>query len=172
MAFRSGQWRKPQKAAPSVQEARLLLEGWCARAERSPRQVRDKLRRLNVPREQWDDHLEHLRAEGYQDDLRFARAYVNDHLFLQHWGPEKIRYGLRIEAIDEGKASQALAAVADADWLAALEKVLRQRLGEPPYPRLDPEAYGGLLRFVLQRGFTSPQLKTTLEAGRVDPTAV
>jgi regulatory protein len=166
MAFRSGSWQKQKRAAPSVQEARLLLEGWCARAERSPRQVRDKLQRLNVQQDEWEEHLEYLRTEGYQDDGRFARAYVRDHLFLQHWGPVKIRYGLRMEAIEEAVSGEALAAIAAEDWLAALEKLLRQRLGEPPFPRLAAEEYGALSRFILQRGFTSQQLKAVLEGGR------
>lgn len=78
----------------SLDELRAKAEHYCARAERCPLQVRQKLYQWGADSDTQRTILTHLEEQGYVNTERFCRAYVHDHYLLNHWPVEKIRAGL------------------------------------------------------------------------------
>ncbi len=78
----------------STDELRAKAEHYCARAERCPLQVRQKLYQWGADEEQRQSILAHLEEQNYIDTARFCRAYVHDHYRINRWPVEKIRAGL------------------------------------------------------------------------------
>ena len=69
------------------------IRHWCARAERSPQQVRRKLSDWGAA-DQYNHVLDELLEEGYVNPARFADAFTHDHLTFRNWGPAKILWVL------------------------------------------------------------------------------
>ena len=100
------------------------IRNWCARAERSPQQVRRKLADWGAA-DQAGRVLDTLIEEGYVDPARFAEAFAHDHLTFRNWGPAKILSALtQVHRIPGDLARRALAkqgegAIDEADFRAA-----------------------------------------------------
>lgn len=85
------------------------IRNWCARAERSPQQVRRKLADWGAA-DQAERVLDALIEEGYVDPARFAEAFAHDHLTFRNWGPAKILSALtQVHRIPGDLARRALA---------------------------------------------------------------
>ena len=69
------------------------IRHWCARAERSPQQVRRKLADWGASG-QADRILDALLDEDYVNAVRFAEAFTHDHLEFRNWGPRQDSLGL------------------------------------------------------------------------------
>lgn len=84
------------------------IRHWCARAERSPQQVRRKLSDWGAA-DQYNHVLDELLEEGYVDPARFADAFTHDHLTFRNWGPAKILSALtQVHWISGDEARRAL----------------------------------------------------------------
>ena len=85
------------------------IRNWCARAERSPEQVRKKLHDWGAG-DQSDRWIAALQEEDYVNPKRFAQAFVHDHLEFRNWGPAKIMSALtQVHRISGDQVRQALA---------------------------------------------------------------
>jgi len=92
----------------SPDELRAKAEHYCARAERCPLQVQQKLYLWGADSSTIDDIVAHLEAHHYLDTARFCRAYVHDHYFLNRWPVPKIRAGLYQLRLPSDDISEAL----------------------------------------------------------------
>ncbi len=136
------------RSVESKKDVSSKIRHWCARAERSPAQVRRKLSAWGESASA-DTLIDALMKEGYLDERRFAEAYAIDHVRLKGWGPLKVLAGLRMEhGIGDSVAEMALAALSDVDVLEAGKRAVRKRrqvrIGE-----IASETVGALMR----RGF-------------------
>lgn len=140
--------RRSFRAVDSKKDVSSKIRHWCARAERSPAQVRRKLL-------SWDEAkladglIASLKDEGYLDERRFAEAYAADHIRLRGWGPFKVLSALRVEhGIPDSLAEGAIARISDHDVLEAGRRAVRKRRqGRSDEPVAD--TIGALMR----RGF-------------------
>jgi len=93
-----------------------------------------------------------LEKQRFVDDVRFARAYVQDKFRFRHWGKLKIEQQLRLKQLPASVIAEALAALPDESYDEACLTLLRQKdksLKEPdPYKRR-----AKLCRFALGKGF-------------------
>ena len=89
----------------------------CAKSEQCEADVRRKLAEWEQDDAAADRIVERLRAEGFVDDERFCRAFVEDKWRFNRWGRTKIRMALRMKGMDGAPADEALAAVDDNDNL-------------------------------------------------------
>ena len=112
------------------------LEALCARGEHCEHELREKMRRWQLPESAADSIIEKLRREDYINDGRFARAYALDKLQLPE---EVIRQAL--EEIDDEEH--------EAVRQALIEKKNREIKDKDPYTRK-----AKLQRFLYSRGFS------------------
>jgi regulatory protein len=104
-------------------EVRAQIIRFCARRERSQREVLDKIRELQAP-SQW---LEELQEEGWWNQERFAKAYAFDQWNLHHWGKEKISQGLRAAGVDSGLRQQVLNNLPQEEYLQKLKRLMQRK---------------------------------------------
>ncbi len=119
---------------------------------------REELRRRLLAKEH-EEHaveeaLERLAADGFLDDVAFARSYVADKRRLQSWGAERIARGLRQLGVDRTVIDEALGAGGGeegAELDRALALLRRRGAPEQPLEAARRRAFQALQR----RGFSS-----------------
>ena len=121
------------------------------RRDRTVEEVRRYLAGRGIDEVAIEAATQELTEQGYLDDARFARLFVQDKRELEQWGSERIRRGLQARGVDRELVAEALAG-ADSeseDGVRALE-LLRRRFPDPPCDRRQRERALGVL---LRRGY-------------------
>lgn len=98
-----------------------------------------------------------LKAEGLQDDGRYAEAYVHQRV-ARGYGPVRIAYELRERGVAKALVEPLLAAP---DWLERVGAARRKKFGAPAPQDLEERARQ--TRFLHHRGFTSSQIRNALK---------
>jgi regulatory protein len=138
--------------APAADPRALeLAYRYLNRRERTVEEVRRYLSDRDLDGASVQEALQELIEQGYLDDARFARLYVQDKRELEQWGSERIRRGLQTRGIDRDLAAEALQAVEGeaGDCQRAID-LLRRRFPERPSDRRSRERALGVL---VRRGF-------------------
>lgn len=110
----------------TYKEAYIKAGALCARAEKAPIEIEQKaVRDWGLEREEAQRLVEELKHEGFINEERYARAFVNDKFKFAHWGKTKIAAALRQKGIDSEMINNALAEVVDEEAeLQALKQIL------------------------------------------------
>lgn len=136
----------------SPAEALNKAAAYCTLCERCTSEVSNKLTAWGIAPAGQQNIIERLQSEGFIDEGRYCRAFVNDKVRFNHWGRIKIVAALRekrlptediaaaIEQIDENEYTQALQAV-----ISLKQKELK---GKDDYA-----ARQKIVRFAASRGF-------------------
>lgn len=126
----------------------------CARAEHSAGELRKKMARWRLPRQDADRVIDFLYDNAFIDDARFAHAFVNDKVAFDLWGRIKIRQALRLHGIDSETIAAALDDVDSELYRHNLDTLLQQKAKltteTDPYKRKT-----ALYRFAASRGYES-----------------
>ncbi len=128
--------------------------GLLARREHAEREIKHKLLLRGYGREDVEDVIAGLKAEGLQDDARYTAAYIHARI-SKGYGPVRIAQELRQRGI-AGDLVELSMAAADIDWRERLEAARSKRFGE----RLpaDDKEQARQARFLHYRGFTTEQI--------------
>jgi regulatory protein len=103
-----------------------------------------------------EEEVQKLAEEGLQSDSRLAEAFIRGR-FNRGQGPVKIKAELRGKGINEYIISAAFDSH-EVDWFQQISDVARRRFGDKPPVDVKERAKRG--RFLLQRGFTSDQIRS------------
>ncbi len=144
------------------QEAYLTLTALCAQAEHCQWEMTEKMRRWELSEEAQARIMQRLVKEHYVDDLRFARAFVNDKIRYNKWGRRKVEQALWQKHIEEDIRQQILDEVDDEAYLSVLRPLLKQKR-RTIKAQSDYEMNQKLMRFALGRGFTFDIIKQCLD---------
>ena len=127
----------------------------CSQSERCPGDIFTKAQSWGLTEPEAARLVGYLTSEGFLDEARFARAFVNDKFRFEQWGRVKIRYALRAKGIDDGLIDEALDEKIDSDeYIATCSDLLIKKMRTLDLP-LSPTDRARLLRFAAQRGFES-----------------
>lgn len=125
----------------------------CSRTEKCTRDVRDKLRKWELPESQITTIIEQLKEQKFIDDDRYAKAFVRDKSKFNRWGKTKIRYHLQAKGISAEVIAIALKEIKEDKYQEQLEQILRNKIrGMLPIEDLY-KAKAKLIRFAASRGF-------------------
>jgi regulatory protein len=106
--------------------------------------MRAHLGRAGASRENVERAVDTLVEQGYLDDQRFARLFVQDKRELEAWGSDRIRRALAARGVDSDLIEDAIGAGGEMERALAL---LRRRFPSPTRDRRERErALGVLLR--------------------------
>ena len=141
------------KKETTEQEAYLQLAALCAQAEHCQQEMRDKMKRWGMAPEVQERVIARLVKERYIDDERYARAFVKDKICYNKWGRRKVQQGLWMKRIDDDIQQRVLNEVDDAEYLAVLNPLLKQK-AKSIKAENDYELTQKLVRFAFGRGFT------------------
>jgi regulatory protein len=119
--------KKKRSEPPSPDAALTNLERFCAYRERSPKEVRAKLRELGVADDLAEQIFSSLRADGFFEEKRFALAYATGKFRYNHWGKVRIRMELRMHDIRPALIEKALNNIDVEEYTAVLQKLIEQK---------------------------------------------
>lgn len=114
------------KTRPTLQQARIKAEKYCAYQERSQLEVKNKLLGLGLTIAETNDILVELVRDNFINEERFAVAFAKGKLKVKKWGNRKITIALKNKGITE----------------SLIQKVLKD---------LDPNLYIGELRYSIHK---------------------
>lgn len=130
-----------------LQHALDLAFRYLARRDRTVLEMRRYLEGKRIEPRAIDDALAHLGREGYLDDARFARQFVDDKRLLDEWGADRIERRLVALGVPAGDVRSAVGARGRCGELEAACALLARR-----FPALDADprerrrAWGVLVR--------------------------
>ena len=155
--------QRTAKAEATLAEVQRAAVGLLARREHSARELGSKLLAKGYPAETVRNALEKLSARGLLSDARFAEVFARSRS-NKGYGAVRIAQELRQRGVDDEQIAPVVNTVKET-WRAQIAQVRRKRFGdELPQSNADRAKQA---RFLLQRGFTSEQVRAVLR-GIVD----
>jgi regulatory protein len=152
MLSRSG---KP-KTRPTLQQARLKAEKYCAYQERSQLEVKNKLMGMGLTVAETNEILVDLVRDNFINEERFAYAFAKGKLKIKKWGNRKITMALKNKGITEGLIQKVLKEIDPDLYIVELrfniEKKSRLMKETDPWKKA-----GKLKQFLIGKGF-EPEL--------------
>lgn len=136
----------------TVQEAFNAAAARCSGAEYCLSDMRKKLDKWGVGKEQQEEVLARLQAEKFIDEARFGRCFARDKFRHNQWGRIKIMQALRLKGVPEDCCREALAEIEEEEYMRVLHKLLQGK-ARSIRAASDRERNGKLIRFGLGRGF-------------------
>lgn len=124
----------------------------CAGSEQAPADIRDKLTKWGLTAVEARQVLDQLISQGFIDEARYARAFVNDRFNFNGWGRVKIAHQLRLKGISGELIGEAVNAIDEENYRQRLIELLRAkwRTVNGREPRA---AWAAMMRFAAARGF-------------------
>ena len=114
------------------------LSNFCAYQERCVSDVKEKMRKLKVEKEEFDAYIEKLKHDNFLNEERFVKYFVNAHA-KKKWGKTKIKASLsakRIDAsliklylddMDQGDYDEQIKSIAEKKWNMIKSKTPRDK---------------------------------------------
>lgn len=136
----------------TAEQALQKLRHYCGYQERSHSEVKEKLFKLGVFKNEQDAIIATLIEEDYLDEERFAIAYAGGKFRMKQWGRVKIKYELKQKQVSEYSIKKALQQIQEDEYREVVKK-----LADEKYASLKNEQH--LVRkkktidYLLQRGF-------------------
>ena len=121
------------------EKALEALASYCSVSERCIWEVQRKLDRWEILENDCKTITAKLIKEGFIDERRYCRAYVNDKSKYDKWGSNKIRYELEKRNIPDDIIQEALSSIPPEENQERLVNLLaakRNRSKENPTTRL------------------------------------
>lgn len=145
------------------EQALYRLSALCSKSEHCSGDMTTKLRQWGFDEQAQARILERLTAEKFVDDERYARAFIDDKLHANGWGPLKISQGLRQKQVDSTITGAALSEVGEEQWLSVLMPLLRQK-----WPTItaatDYDRSMKLIKFAYSRGFDLDLIRKCIDS--------
>lgn len=151
------------RTRPTLAQARLKAEQYCAYQERCHKEVTKKLYNLGLTGEEIQDVLLHLMQHNFLNEERFARAFVRGKHKVLGWGKQKIVYHLKAKGIHTKLIDLALQELGPTDYeaemLALLEKKSKLLKEEDPWKKM-----AKLSRYISSKGYEAEQYMPVLKS--------
>mgnify|MGYP003564004215 CR=1 FL=1 len=125
---------------------------FCSYRERCTAEVEEKLKRLKIPKSEWNWFLDRLKQEGFLNDDRYTSSFVSEKIRLSGWGKNKVRYALRKNRIPENRIEHYLKAVNEEVYRAQLEKTMKTYSQAMDFP-FSFEDKQKLIRYATGKGY-------------------
>lgn len=133
-------------------EALNKAAAYCTLCERCISEVSTKLTAWGVPHGEQQKIIEHLQREGFIDEARYCRAFVNDKVRFNRWGRIKIMAALREKRLPKSLVNEAMENIDEEQYAAGLAEVIatkrRELKGQDDYV-----AQAKIMRHAARRGY-------------------
>lgn len=143
-------------------DALRKLAALCAKGEHCSHDMEEKMRQWGLDDGDIQANVDYLRHHGYIDDARYCRAFVNDKITYNHWGPRKIEQALWQKHIPEDISRPILDEVAEETYTAVLLPMLRTKQ-RTTKAASGYELAGKLIKFAMSRGFKYETIRSCLD---------
>lgn len=136
-----------------LQQVKAQAMRYCAGAERSPFQVKEKLLNWKLTNEEADTIIAELEAENFLSESRFISAFCHDKFTFNRWGKIKISAEISRHKVDGSLVATVLANIDQERYRATLQELLETKRKQITKPLTKQEVQLKLVNFGLSRGF-------------------
>lgn len=140
--------KKPLTPAEALNKA----SAYCTLCERCTSEVTSKLTQWGIEPSEQIKIIERLQQEGFIDEERYCRAFVNDKVRFNRWGRIKIRAALSEKRLPRELVSEAIENINKDEYMNALAEVIsakrRELKGKDDYA-----AQQKIMRHAASRGY-------------------
>lgn len=127
------------------------MMAYCSRSEHCVFDVMEKLSAAAVSEDDANEIVQELIRLGYIDELRYARAFVNDKFRFNKWGKIKIAHVLRQKKVASNVIQEALDTIDDEAYNQVLMQLIESKKKTTKATATQQRAT--VMRFALSRGF-------------------
>ena len=127
------------------------MMAYCSRSEHCVFDVMVKLSAAAVSEDDANEIVQELILLGYIDELRYARAFVNDKFRFNKWGKIKIAHVLRQKKVASNVIQEALDTIDDEAYNQVLMQLIESKKKTTKATATQQRA--AVMRFALSRGF-------------------
>ena len=133
-------------------DALAIAAPYCSTSEHCRFDILKKISRYGLSDKEKKELIDQLEKEGFFNEERFVKAFVNDCFHFNKWGRLKIRYKLKQKEIKYELIDEGLAVISENDYRELLLAILKQKR---PFVKSNSQCAlrGKMLRFALTRGF-------------------
>ncbi|MXY07315.1 MAG: recombinase RecX [Rhodothermaceae bacterium] len=121
-------------------------------APRTEHQVRQRLTRNGLTKDELDDIIADLYELGYIDDRRYAIEYAEARFKNKGYGPARIRRELVEDGVSSDNVAEAVAAAASTDMYSTSARKIAEKFRDRVEGTL-PERKKKLANYLIRRGF-------------------
>lgn len=125
---------------------------YCTLCERCTSEVTSKLTQWGIEPSEQIKIIERLQQEGFIDEARYCRAFVNDKVRFNRWGRIKIRAALSEKRLPRELVGEAIENINEDEYMNALAEVIsakrRELKGKDDYA-----AQQKIMRHAASRGY-------------------
>ena len=138
---------KPLSPAEALNKA----AAYCTLCERCTSEVSKKLTAWGVPPAEQEKIIERLQDEGFINEQRYCRAFVNDKLRFNRWGRIKITAALYEKRLPREYITQAIEQIDEEQYMQTLRDLIAAKQKELKSD--DFATKQKIVRFAASRGF-------------------
>lgn len=135
----------------SPAEALNKAAAYCTLCERCISEVSKKLTTWGVPPAEQQRIIDRLQDEGFINEERYCRAFVNDKLRFNRWGRVKIRAALYEKQLPREYIAQAIEEIDEEEYMQTLHDLVATKQRE--LKNEDFATKQKIIRFAASRGF-------------------
>lgn len=146
-----------------IKKAYTRIAAYCAKAERSPRQIDDKLKNYQLSDDEKSALLTRLKSENYFDESRFAKSFANDKLKFNKWGKIRISRELYAHGVEEESIAAALEYIDEEIYFDILRKVISTKWKQTSLVKEHALRKNKVIQYALQKGFSYDDVKSSFE---------
>ena len=119
-----------KKKSYSINEAQKLLETYCAYQDRSHKDVKDKLKSINIIPVGIDQIISDLIQDNYLNENRFAKSFARGKFRIKNWGKKRIIFQLKYNhQVSDYNIKNAIKEIDEDDYINTFLK-LSQKIWE------------------------------------------
>ena len=124
----------------------------------------ERLYRWQVEQDKHDAIVRQLVLDGFIDDMRFARAFIEEKMRINGWGQRKVEQELKRRRIDVASVSSFFDEMDENETLNQLQKLLESKLCTIRAAS-DYERNQKLIRYALTRGYLWKDIQRCMPEG-------
>jgi len=144
-------------------EGYAKLVRFCLYRERCVKEVMEKLGETDLPSEKYPSVIEMLQRDGYLDERRFARLFVEDKFRLKKWGRKKISYELKQKRIPDAIIQEMLYNIDDDVYLQTLRHLAERKMRELSGEKSPLARKAKVIRYMIGKGYEYDLVKDELD---------
>ena len=144
-------------------EALTKMQRYCAYQERCHQEVRNKLFRLGFGGSALEEIISQLIEEGYLNEERYARLFVQGKFRMNQWGKTKIIQALLRKRVSKKCIEYALAQIDSEVYLVTLRTLLSKKNASPQNENLVSRR-NKMYQYAVRKGYESDLVIETLDS--------
>jgi len=117
-----------QKQSYTFTEALKKLEHYCAYQERCHKEVRQKLKGMNMIPEAIDAVIVHLLDHNFLNEERFAKTFVTGKFKIKKWGRRRLIQELKQKDISKYNINLAISTIKDDEYIETFNRLAEKKL--------------------------------------------